>query len=151
MTNQSLVQNLHNEVEKRRETIIQFMRDICAIPSVDSQIGPVCERIAEEMRNLGFDEVRFDKMGNILGRVGHGSTVIVYDSHIDTVGVGDLSAWQWDPFEGKIENGVLYARGAGDEKGSTPGMVYGIALSRDLLLLWQHGGMVRRHRPQQFC
>jgi hypothetical protein len=41
-------------------------------------------------------------------------------------------AWPWDPFKGKIENGVLYARGAGDEKGSTPGMVYGIALSRDL-------------------
>jgi putative selenium metabolism hydrolase len=123
---------LHNEVEKRRETIIQFMRDICAIPSMGGQLGPIGERIAEEMRRLGFDEVRFDKMGNILGRVGHGPTVIVYDSHIDTVGVGDPAAWQWDPFQGKVENGVLYALGAGDEKGSTPGMVYGIALARDL-------------------
>ena len=38
-------------------------------------------------------------------------------------------------FEGKIENGILYARGACDEKGSTPGMVYGLALARDLGLL----------------
>ncbi len=72
------------------------------------------------MRKLGFDEVRFDKMGNILGRIGDGPRTIVFDSHIDTVGIGDPDEWQWDPFEGKIEDGVLYARGACDEKGSTP-------------------------------
>jgi putative selenium metabolism hydrolase len=132
MTDPVMIQKLHQEVEKRRETLIQFLRDICAIPSMDSQIGPVGERIAAEMRQLAFDEVRFDKMGNILGRVGHGPTVIVYDSHIDTVGIGDPDSWEWDPFQGKIENGIFYARGAGDEKGSTPGMVYGIALARDL-------------------
>ncbi len=132
MSDQKLIQTLHDEVERRRETIIQFLRDICAIPSMDSQIGAVGERVAEEMRKLGFDEVRFDKMGNILGRVGHGPTVVVYDSHIDTVGIGDPAAWKWDPFAGKVEDGVLYARGACDEKGSTPGMIYGIALGRDL-------------------
>jgi putative selenium metabolism hydrolase len=61
--------------------------------------------------------------------------VLVYDSHIDTVGVGDLEDWQWDPFTGKIEDGKFYARGACDEKGSTPGMVYGLAIARDLGLL----------------
>lgn len=132
MIDKTLTQKLHNEVEKHRETIIQFLRDICAIPSMDSQIGLVGERVAEEMGKLGFDEVRFDKMGNILGRVGYGPTVMVYDSHIDTVGIGDPAAWQWDPFKGKVENGIFYARGACDEKGSTPGMVYGIALGRDL-------------------
>jgi putative selenium metabolism hydrolase len=34
-----------------------------------------------------------------------------------------------------VENGILYARGACDEKGSTPGMVYGLAIARDLGLL----------------
>ena len=87
------------------------------------------------MRRLGFDEVRFDMMGNILGRIGDGPRVLVYDSHIDTVGIGDPAAWEWDPFEGKVIDGVLYARGACDEKGSTPGMVYGLALARDLGLL----------------
>ena len=125
------IQQLQNRVAEHRESIIRFMREVCAIPSMDSQIGPVGERIAEEMRRLGYDEVRFDKMGNILGRIGTGPKTIVYDSHIDTVGIGDRSAWQWDPFEGKVEDGVLYARGAGDEKGSTPGMVYGLALARE--------------------
>lgn len=132
MTDQTLINTLQKEVEARRDVIIQFLRELCAIPSMDSQIGEVGERVAVEMRKLGFDEVRFDKMGNIIGRVGHGPTVIMYDSHIDTVGVGDPDSWEWDPFEGKVEDGVLYARGACDEKGSTPGMIYGIALARDL-------------------
>lgn len=123
------------QVAQHKDEIIQFMREICAIPSIDSQIGPVGERVAAEMRKLGYDEVRFDKMGNILGRIGSGKKVIVYDSHIDTVGVGDPAGWDWDPFEGKLEDGILYARGACDEKGSTPGMVYGLAIARDLGLL----------------
>ena len=74
-------------------------------------------------------------MGNILGRIGNGSKVLVYDTHDDTVGLGDPTSWQWDPFKGKIEDGVLYARGACDEKGSAPGMIYGLAIARDLGLL----------------
>jgi len=79
--------------------------------------------------------VRFDRMGNILGRIGEGPRILVYDSHIDTVGIGDPQAWGWDPFQGKVENGIFYARGACDEKGSTPGMIYGLAIARDLGLL----------------
>jgi len=131
--------NVQKEIKQlvttNRVNIIQFMREICAIPSMDSLIGPVGERIQAEMRKLKYDEVRFDKMGNTLGRIGNGSQVIVFDSHIDTVGVGDREDWGWDPFTGKIENGRLYARGACDEKGSTPGMVYGLAIARELGLL----------------
>ena len=111
------------------------MRDICAIPSMDSQLKEVGQRIAAEMEKLGFEEVRFDKMGNILGRIGNGGRVIVYDSHIDTVGIGDPASWSWDPFTGKVEDGVLYARGACDEKGSTPGMIYGLSFAKQLGLL----------------
>ena len=128
-------QEVQKRVQAAREDIIKFMRDIVAVPSMESQIGPVGERIQAEMKKLGFDEVRFDKMGNTVGRIGNGPKVIVFDSHIDTVGVGDPSSWQWDPFIGKVEDGVLYARGACDEKGSTPGMIYGLAIARDLGLL----------------
>jgi len=128
----SSVEEIKHRVEASRDDIVRFMRDICAIPSIDGQLKEVGERIGSEMTNLGFEEVRFDKMGNILGRIGDGKRVIVYDSHIDTVGVGDPSTWGWDPFKGKVENDILFARGACDEKGSTPGMVHGLALARDL-------------------
>ncbi len=126
---------IKQRVNAQRLEIVQFMRDICAIPSMESLIGPVGERIQEEMRKLGYDEARFDLMGNTIGRIGNGPKVLVYDSHIDTVGVGDRDTWPWDPFIGKVEDGKLYARGACDEKGSTPGMVYGLAIARDLGLL----------------
>ena len=135
MTRVSFVNEVQQRVEQQKSAIIQFLREIVAIPSIDSQIGPVGERIAAEMRKLNFDEVRFDRMGNILGRIGEGKRTIVFDSHIDTVGIGDPDSWDWDPFKGKIENDVLFARGACDEKGSTPGMVYGLAIARDLGLL----------------
>jgi putative selenium metabolism hydrolase len=130
-----ITQQIRERVAAYQDDIIQFMRDIVAIPSYDSQIGPVGERIAQEMRKLGFDEVRFDVQGNILGRIGNGPKKVLYDSHIDTVGIGDPEAWNWDPFIGKVEDGILYARGACDEKNSTPGMVYGLAIARDLGLL----------------
>lgn len=130
-----LAATIKPRVAAQREAIIQFLRDLCAIPSYDSQIKAVGERAAAEMRALGFDEVFFDRMGNIVGRIGQGELKLLYDSHIDTVGVGDPSAWDWDPFKGKIEDGIFYARGACDEKGSTPGMIYGLALARDLGLL----------------
>jgi len=135
MASMESVAKVQKQVEQSREKIVQFMRDICAIPSMNSQLKEVGERIAAEMRGLGYDEVRFDRMGNILGRIGSGPRTIVFDSHIDTVGIGDPSAWAWDPFQGKVEDGILYARGACDEKGSTPGMVYGLAIARDLGLL----------------
>lgn len=129
------VEEIKKKVDENREDIIQFLRDICAIPSMDGQLKDVGDCIQAKMKQLHFDETRFDKMGNTIGRIGNGPKKIVFDSHIDTVGVGDPDEWEWDPFKGKIEDGRLYARGACDEKGSTPGMIYGLAFARDLGLL----------------
>lgn len=126
---------VQKQVGQQSETIISFLREICAIPSMDSQIGPVGERVQEEMRKLGFDEVWFDAMGNTVGRIGNGPRVLVYDSHIDTVGIGNPDEWDWDPFIGKIDKGRFYARGACDEKGSTPPMIYGLKIAKELGLL----------------
>lgn len=126
---------IHARVAQWEPVLIEFMRELCAIPSVMGRIGDVGRRVQDEMRKLGFRDVRFDRMGNVLGRIGSGKKILLYDSHLDTVDVGDRSAWGWDPFKGKVENGVLYARGAGDEKQSTPGMLYGLALAKELGLL----------------
>ena len=128
-------EQIRKPVQEAEDKIVHFLRDIVAIPSMEGQIREVGERIAAEMKRLDFEEVRFDRMGNILGRIGEGPVRLLYDSHIDTVGIGDREAWGWDPFQGKIENGILYARGACDEKGSTPGMIYGLAIANALGLL----------------
>jgi putative selenium metabolism hydrolase len=132
---QSVISAIKSRVVAQREDIIIFLKELCAIPSYDSQIRAVGERAEAEMKKLGFDEVWWDKMGNIVGRIGDGPTKLLYDSHIDTVGIGAIEEWEWDPFQGKVEDGVFYARGACDEKGSTPGMIYGLALAKELGLL----------------
>ena len=35
------------------------------------------------MEKLGYDEVRIDPMGNLIGRIGEGPRVIAIDGHID--------------------------------------------------------------------
>ncbi len=132
---EQLLQQLEDSVAQAHDDILQFFREIVAIPSMDSQIEEVGRRVGEEMKRLRFDEVYTDKYGSIVGRIGQGERILLFDSHLDTVGIGDEAQWEWDPFQGKVEGGMLYARGALDEKGSTPGMIYGMALARDLGLL----------------
>lgn len=130
-----VIEKIKARVAEQDEIIIKFLKDLCAIPSYDSQIKEVGERAAAEMKALGFDEVWFDQMGNVIGRIGDGPVKLVYDSHIDTVGIGSPEEWDWDPFLGKEEDGVFFARGACDEKNSSPGMIYGLALAKELGLL----------------
>ncbi|MBU1534687.1 YgeY family selenium metabolism-linked hydrolase [Myxococcota bacterium] len=113
----------------------QFLKDIIAIKSVSSEEKAVVERIAEEMQKVGFDEVKIDGFGNVLGRVGNGPRVIAMDAHIDTVDVGDPEMWATDPFGPVEKDGIIYGRGASDQKGGMAGMVYGAKIMKELNLL----------------
>jgi len=128
-------QQIKDEIKRHEKAIVNFLNEIIEIPSFDSQIGNVVKRINQEMKSLGFDEVFTDKMGNSVGHMGSGPIKIVFDSHIDTVGIADRTQWNWDPFKGKTENGIRYGLGACDEKGSTPGMIYALKILKDLKLL----------------
>jgi putative selenium metabolism hydrolase len=120
--------------EKYREEMTRFLRDMIAIPSESCQEREVIRRIKKEMEAVGFDEVKIDAMGNVLGRVGRGKRVIAMDAHIDTVGVGDPKSWKWDPYKGQLENGIIYGRGASDQEGGMASMVYACRIIKDLKL-----------------
>lgn len=135
MVDQSVIDQIQARVSAQREDILTFFYEIVAIPSMESQIRAVGERIDAEMQKLGFEKIWWDRMGNIVGKIGSGGKILLYDSHIDTVGIGNPEQWQWDPFKGKTEDGIFFARGACDEKQSTPGMIYGLALAQELGLL----------------
>jgi putative selenium metabolism hydrolase len=127
--------DLRQQAEQLREPMIAFLRDIVAIPSLSGQEENVIRRIAREMEAVGFDEVRIDAMGNVLGSIGHGPRVIAFDAHVDTVAVSDPTQWQCDPFEGKVEDGKVFGRGSVDQKAGMAGMVYAAAILRKLDLL----------------
>jgi putative selenium metabolism hydrolase len=107
-----------------RDSVTEFLRDLIALPSPSCEEKAVAERVVAEMESLGYEEAFIDPMGNAVGRVGEGPTKIVLDAHMDTVGVGNPMAWPHDPFEGKILDGVVFGRGASDNKGALAAQVY---------------------------
>ena len=112
--------------------IVAFLRDLIAIPGESGQEGPVVERVRREMEAAGFDEVRIDPMGNILGRIGSGRKVIMMDSHLDTVGVGDPREWAFDPYRSKVEEGCVWGRGAADQRAGIACLVYAGRIIQEL-------------------
>ena len=68
---------------------------------------------------------------SVVGEIkGQGPTLLL-NAHIDTVLPGDLSNWSVDPFSGKVIDGKIYGRGAGDDKGSAAAqMMAAIAIKR---------------------
>lgn len=114
--------------------MVRFLRELIAIPSESCQEGRVIQHIKREMLKVGFDEIQIDPMGNILGRVGSGKTILAIDAHVDTVGIGNPDQWAHDPYEGRFENGIIYGRGAADQEGAIPAMIYGAKIIKDLKL-----------------
>ena len=117
-----------------QDDVVRFLRDLIAIPATSCQEGPVIARIKQEMEQVGFDEIRVDGMGNILGRIGSGKRVVMMDSHTDTVGVGDPKEWTFDPYKGKVEDGCVWGRGASDQRAGIACLVYAGRLIKDLKL-----------------
>jgi len=123
---------LNTAVSKHRKDMIAFARDLIRIPSFSMQEGSLVTRIKKEMIKVGFDKIKIDAMGNIIGFIGHGKKKIMIDAHIDTVGIGDKTAWKIDPFGGVFKNDTIYGRGATDQKLSMVSMVYGGKLIKEL-------------------
>lgn len=124
--------NLLEHARQYEADMVRFLRELIAIPSESCQEGRVVQHIKQEMLKVGFDEVRVDPMGNVIGRIGSGRTVLAIDAHVDTVGIGNPEQWPYDPYEGKFENGIIYGRGAADQEGALPAMIYGAKLIKDL-------------------
>ena len=116
-------------VEDHREDCIEFLRDLIAIPSattVGEDEEEIVNRIETEMERLDYDAVRIDDFGNVHGIVeGQADSAVMLNSHIDTVGYGDRSQWEHDPYAGEIEGSTLYGLGAADMLCAMASMVYG--------------------------
>ena len=120
--------------EKYKPQMSKFLRDMIAIPSESCGEKEVINRIAEEMRAVGFDKVEIDPMGNVMGYIGHGKHLIAMDAHIDTVGVGNIKNWEHDPYKGYEDDEIILGRGASDQEGGMASMVYAGKIIKDLKL-----------------
>jgi len=71
------------------------------------------EYLEAVMLNLGF-HVRLDSVGNVIGQLGEGRPHILLCGHMDTVA---------PPLPVKVEDGILYGRGAVDAKAPLAAMI----------------------------
>ena len=112
------------------QAMTKFLRDLVRIPGESVGEEGHVKRIEQEMNALGIDP-----MGNILGYMGSGKTLIGFDAHIDTVGIGNRDNWDFDPYEGFESDTEIGGRGTSDQLGGIVSAVYGAKIMKDQGLL----------------
>lgn len=112
------------------DDLIVFAQKLVQTKSMTCEEKEVAALVEAEMRRLGYDEVRVDETGNVLGRIGNGPKVLLFDSHMDTVTVIDEDQWDDPPYGGIIKDGKLYGRGAVDMKCPLAASVYGAYMAK---------------------
>lgn len=119
-------------VNEEKENLIDFLRKLISINSETGREKEAVEFLVSEMKRYGFDEAYVDGIGNAVGRIGTGKTVFLYDAHVDTVSPGEARDWGFDPLAGKYEDGVIYGRGACDDKGPLASIIYAAKVLKKL-------------------
>jgi putative selenium metabolism hydrolase len=129
----------------------KFLRDLIVIPGESAGEKGVIGRIKREMQDLEFDRIEVDPMGNILGYMGSGEKIIAYDAHIDTVGVGNLENWDFDPYIGYENETEIGGRGASDQLGGIVSAVYGAKIMKEMDLLAGYTVLVTGTVQEEDC
>ncbi len=109
---------------------VDFTRRLVQTPSMPGEETAAAELVAAELRQLGFDEVAIDGIGNVIGRV-YGRErdlgALALNSHTDHVDPGDPTLWPAPPYAAEIRDGRILGRGACDMKGPLAVQVYSVA------------------------
>ncbi len=125
-------QEIRAKAEEYRDYSARLLSEMVKIKSYSSEEEAVCRKIKELCEEAGFDEVRFDGLGSVVGRVGNGPRILAFDAHIDTVTIGDPAAWEKDPFSGEIDDTYVWGRGTSDQKGGAASMITAGRILKDL-------------------
>lgn len=134
-----LVAALWQHAQTLREPMVEFTRQLVKTPSLPGQEGDVAQLVAAEMERLGYDEVRVDQTGNVIGLIRANAPQderarrsIMFNTHMDQVGVGDPASWPYPPSAAEVVEGEIWGRGTSDLKGSLACQVYAGALVKAL-------------------
>jgi putative selenium metabolism hydrolase len=111
----------------RKNQLTNLCRKMIQTPSITGNEARLVNLLKIEMFDRGYDEVKVDCLGNIIGKItgsgnGRGKTIL-FDGHLDTVAITKRSSWRKEPFGAEIESGRIYGRGASDMKGALAAMI----------------------------
>ncbi len=115
-------------INVQRDHYVEELKQYLAIPSISAlpehsaDVRRCAEWSADQMRQIGLQNVRLIETpgnpvayGDWLGAPG--APTILFYGHYDVQPVDPLDLWHTPPFEPRIEDGILYARGSTDDKG----------------------------------
>lgn len=120
MTLKSIILEKANQY---RDYTARNLSKLVQTKSLSTKEKDVVLLIKSMMEEAGFDEVKIDGLGNVIGRIGNGKKIIAIDGHIDTVDVGNIHNWTFDPFSGEIKDGYVLGRGSVDQKGGVASFI----------------------------
>ena len=103
--------------EKYRDYTARNLSKLVQIKSLSTEEKDVQLELKRQMEEAGFEEVKIDGMGNVIGRIGNGKKILAIDGHMDTVDMGNLNNWDFDPLGGEIKDGFVHGRGTVDQEG----------------------------------
>lgn len=112
-----IFQKINELSHKYSDYTAQNLSKLVKIKSTSMYEKDVQLELKRQMEEAGFDEVRIDGLGNVIGRIGNGKRILAIDGHMDTVDVGNAANWIFDPFGGEIKDGYVLGRGTVDQKG----------------------------------
>lgn len=111
---------------------VELARELIRCPSVTPARGEVFDVLDRTLASLGFTVHRWvlgeapdGPTENMVAIRGEGSPHFGFAGHLDVVPPGD--GWACDPFEARIEDGVLTGRGANDMKSAIAAFVAAVA------------------------
>jgi putative selenium metabolism hydrolase len=109
--------------EEYRDYTADNLSKLVRIKSLSTEERDVQAELMRQMEEAGFDEVFTDGFGNVIGRIGNGKKIVAIDGHLDTVDIGSMSNWSFDPLGGEIRDGFVHGRGTADQKGGVASFV----------------------------
>jgi acetylornithine deacetylase/succinyl-diaminopimelate desuccinylase-like protein len=115
-------------IEANRDRFLAELLDFLRIPSISADpayagsVRQTAEWVADNLRKAGADHVRLEETAGFPIVYGEkmvdpaAPTVLVY-GHYDVQPADPLELWDNPPFEPVIKDGLIFARGACDDKG----------------------------------
>jgi putative selenium metabolism hydrolase len=117
------VKKINELSEKYRDYTAGNLSKLVKIKSLSKEEKDVQLELKRQMVEAGFEEVRIDGLGNVIGRIGNGKNILAFDGHMDTVDFGNMENWKFDPLSGEIKDGYVQGRGTIDQEGGPAAFV----------------------------
>ena len=106
---------------------VELTQELIRCESVTPKEAGALVLLQSKLEKAGFQCTRVDRneTSNLFARWGSKGAArsLGFNGHTDVVPVGDVGAWQKDPFGGEIAEGVLWGRGATDMKSGVAAFV----------------------------